>query len=260
MRTYEFEFKTAINFSLPVINHNFVLKCIPQNNFSQRIYDEKIEILPASDFSFGYDSFGNKTVSGVISSPHNEFVFSVKGKAHLSKYKIMDNLDRVYLYPSKNTHLSDEMLDFCKTLAAPEDVMARAAYISEAVYNYMSYVKNTTDIETPASEAFKNKCGVCQDYAHITIALMRQAGIPARYAAGFIEGDGETHAWVEYYCNGAWYGIDPTNNNKVEYGYIKLSHGLDSSYCSVERGCFASKEGIVNQSSEITVKVGEINA
>lgn len=259
MRTYEFEFTTEIKFSLPVTNHNFVLKCMPISNVSQLIYDETLIISPSADFTLGTDSFGNKTVNGSINSPHKEFMFSVKGKAHLSKYKIMDDIDRVYLYPSKNTHMSKEMNEFFNSLDLPVTPKEKAVCISKAVYEYMSYVKGSTTVDTTASEAFALKMGVCQDYAHITTALLRKAGIPARYAAGFIEGDGETHAWVEYYCNGAWYGIDPTNNNEIEYGYIKLSHGLDSSSAGVERGCFVSNEGIVTQLSEITVKVGEIN-
>lgn len=258
MKTYDFEFTTKINFSLPVINHNFVLKCLPHNSFCQMIYDEKLVIEPEAKYTIGTDSYGNKTINGTILSEHNDFVFSVKGKACLGKYKVMEELNRVYLYPSPSTSLSESMKDFFNSLSIPEDTTNAVKYISEAVHNYMTYTKGVTDINTGAATAFDLKQGVCQDYAQITIALLRENKIPARYAAGFIEGDGETHAWVEYYVNGSWYAIDPTNNNMVDYGYIKLSHGLDSSSCSVERGCFASKEGIVNQTTDILVKVGEI--
>lgn len=257
MKTYDFEFTTRINFDLPIINHNFILKCFPGNDVCQRICDEKLTIEPSCKYSLGKDSFGNITVSGTIAEEHNDFIFSIKGKAVLSKYKIMDQLDRMYLYPSQKTIMSDEMTEFYNGITIPENTFEAAKVISDAVNEYMTYEKGMTDSETPGAEAFKWKKGVCQDYAHITIALMRKAGIPARYVAGFIEGDGETHAWVEYYADGAWYAIDPTNKNVVEYGYIKLSHGRDSYDCSVERGCFASKKGIVKQSFDILVKVGE---
>lgn len=257
MKTYNFEFTTRISFDLPIINHNFILKCFPKNYVCQRIYDEKFIIEPYCMYTIGEDSFGNKTVSGAINSEHNKFVFSIKGKAVLSKYKIMDNLDRMYLYPSQKTKMSKEMNKFFNNLSIPENTFEAANVIANSVNEYMTYEKGITNINTTAAEAFESKKGVCQDFAHITIALMRNAKIPARYVAGFIEGDGETHAWVEYYADGAWYGIDPTNNTNIEYGYIKLSNGRDSYDCSVERGCFASLEGMVTQTSDILVRVGE---
>ncbi len=258
MKTYEFEFTTDISFDLPIINQNFILRCMPQNYIFQRIFDETLTIEPCCQYSSGRDSFGNKIISGTISQEHKSFKFSVKGKASLSKYQQMEELDRLFLYPSQKTALTEEMTEFYNSLALPEDIPSAAKVIADAVYGCMSYEKGATDAETAAGEAFALKKGVCQDYAHIAIALLRRAGIPARYAAGFIEGDGETHAWVEYYSDGIWYGIDPTNQTEIDYGYIKLSHGRDSYDCSVERGCFASNEGIVTQSSQITVKVGEI--
>ena len=258
MKTYDFEFTNKINFDLPIINQNFILKCLPGNYVCQRICDEKLTVEPGCQYTVGRDSFGNKTISGTIAAEHKEFMFSIKGKAVLSRYKIMDDLDRVFLYPSQKTGLSDEMKDFYNSLEPSGDKFQAAELISDKVYEYMTYEKGATDTTTTAAEAFALKKGVCQDFAHITIALMRKAGIPARYVAGFIEGDGETHAWVEYYVDGAWYGIDPTNQTLIDYGYIKLSHGRDCYDCSVERGCFASDEGIVTQISDILVKAGEI--
>lgn len=258
MKTYNFEFTTKIDFDLPIINHNFILKCLPENQIFQRIYDEKITIEPECKYTIGHDSFGNATISGAINREHNSFLFKVEGKAALSKYRLQDKLDRLFLYPSQRTQPSEELQEFYKGIAITDDICQTAKNISDAVYNYMTYEKGVTDNETTAAEAFKLKKGVCQDYAHIAITLLRIAGIPARYAAGFIEGDGETHAWVEYYADGSWYAIDPTNQYVIDYGYIKLSHGRDSYDCSVERGCFASKKGIVSQSLDILVKVGEI--
>ncbi len=257
MKTYEFEFTTEFLFDKPIINHNFILKCMPKNNGCQRIFDEKLTILPSCRYSYGEDSFGNITVSATLPHEHSAFSFSVKGKACLGRYKILEYLDTIYLYPSPKTKLSPEMESFLEGLKL-EDTADIPWAVSEAVADYMTYEKGVTDAETTAEEAFALKKGVCQDYAQITAALLRKASIPARYAAGFIEGDGETHAWVEYYKDGAWYGVDPTNRKTTDYGYIKLGHGRDASDCSVERGCFASNMGFVNQETNISVKVSEI--
>lgn len=78
--------------------------------------------------------------------------------------------------------------------------------------------------------------GVCQDYAHIYITLLRMAGIPARYVCGLIIGEGASHAWVEALCDGRWLAFDPTNDCLVLDNYIKLGHGRDSADCAINRG------------------------
>ena len=102
----------------------------------------------------------------------------------------------------------------------------------------LSYEKGVTTFQTTAEEAMKLKKGVCQDYAHILIACLRQLGIPARYVCGLLLGEGATHAWVEVYDGEAWCGLDPTNRQIIEYGYLKIAHGRDAADCPVNRGVF----------------------
>ena len=93
---------------------------------------------------------------------------------------------------------------------------------------------------------------MCQDYTHIMLGLCRQLGIPARYVAGFMIGEGATHAWLEVYARGHWIGIDPTNNRIVDDMYIKMSEGRDASDCIVDKGLFF---GNVQQKQSVFVKV-----
>lgn len=119
----------------------------------------------------------------------------------------------------------------------------------------MCYSPGSTQIDTTAIEVFQQRKGVCQDYAHILIAMCRACGIPARYVNGFMQGVGVTHAWVEVLVNGEWRGIDPTNNRLIEYGYIKLAHGRDAMDCRVNRGVFT---GNATEQTEIRVIVEEL--
>ena len=102
----------------------------------------------------------------------------------------------------------------------------------------MTYRPGATTVRTTAEEALSEGMGVCQDYAHIMIALLRLLGIPARYAAGMMEGEGESHGWAEVNCRGYWYGFDPANNLLVNDRYIKISHGRDAGDCRICRGVF----------------------
>lgn len=90
-----------------------------------------------------------------------------------------------------------------------------------AVYTHFKYVTGSTQIHATAEEALKLGEGVCQDYAHIMLSLLRIEGIPCRYVVGIMQGEGASHAWTEVLCNGYWYGFDPTNNKLVDDEYIK---------------------------------------
>ena len=118
----------------------------------------------------------------------------------------------------------------------------------------LSYEKGVTTFQTTAEEAMKLKKGVCQDYAHILIALLRMMKIPARYVVGMMIGEGFSHAWVEMEADGRWYGLDPTNDVLVGENYIKISHGRDYNDCIVNKGVFT---GMASQKQDISVIVCE---
>ncbi len=132
----------------------------------------------------------------------------------------------------------------------------KALYIMHRLHSDMKYKSGVTDLYTTAEEAFRMKKGVCQDYAHIYIALAKLAGIPARYVAGLMIGEGMSHAWVEVLCKGKWIGIDPTNNLLVDDNYIKLGHGRDAFDCQINLGIM---HGGGKQRQRIEVLVDVIN-
>ena len=96
--------------------------------------------------------------------------------------------------------------------------------LTDFVYRNFKYIKGITTVETTIEEVWVLKAGVCQDFAHILIVMLRMLGVPARYVSGYIcpnkngmRGEGATHAWVEVYIPFyGWLGLDPTNNCIVE--------------------------------------------
>ena len=133
--------------------------------------------------------------------------------------------------------------------------MERAVCAMHYLYAHFRYASGVTDIRTTAEEAIALGEGVCQDYAHIMIAVMRRLGIPARYVNGLMIGEGATHAWAELYLDGVWRGFDPTHNRFVDDVYIKLAHGRDYRDCILERGTFW---GNAVQKQKIYVSVEDI--
>ena len=102
----------------------------------------------------------------------------------------------------------------------------------------MTYQTGVTNVRTTAGEAAQNKTGVCQDYAHIFLALCRMMKIPARYVSGLPVGEGASHAWVEIWFDGKWHGYDPTRNCHVDETYLRFCTGRDFHDCPIEAGVF----------------------
>ncbi len=255
MRIFFYSYQTIIHFGSPVNSHFFRLRCMPCVNACQQADKREIFIHPADYVTYGVDAWGNPIQYGSRMEPHDSFVFVSGGEARLTSYRIpADRFGEVFKVPSALTVMSPSMKAFIEEIEEKKPLEC-ALRLSDKIYSYMSYMPGSTQMQTSAMEAFRQQKGVCQDYAHILIALCRAKGISARYVNGFMTGIGATHAWVEVLDDGNWWGVDPTNNRLIECGYIKLSHGRDAIDCPVNRGVFT---GITKQQTEIRVIVEEI--
>ncbi|MDR1814952.1 MAG: transglutaminase family protein [Tannerella sp.] len=260
MKRLKYFFKTRVSFSSEVSNHSFQLRCMPQENDCQTFTFEKCRVRPYCLLSRSEDCFGNIIHSGIITEPHDLFEYESLGEVILTdRYLLNEPLNRIYFYPSELTSIDGWLLELLhQTLPSANKISIeeKVSTLSEKVHLSLLYSPSYTNINTTAAEALALGRGVCQDYSHILIALCRASGIAARYVAGFYEGENYTHAWVEYYddnnSKGVWRAIDPTNNRRIESGYIKVSHGRDYNDCSIERGIFT---GIVQQQMTVELEV-----
>jgi transglutaminase-like putative cysteine protease len=246
-------------FSDKVRRHQFTLRMIPQTDERQQITECRVLIRPECDVSEDIDAYGNKYVYGVIEAEHTDFQVEISGTAQVdsSRHERASGEEQIYRYPSKYTKPGETITDYYNR-HKKDDADSDADYarqLMHEIYRDMKYQKGVTGIETTAEQALCAGAGVCQDYAHIMIALLRMAGIPARYAVGMMKGEGFSHAWVEAAVSGSWVGYDPTNDNLVDDTYIRISHGRDYQDCIVNRGCFS---GCVTQEQKISVVVSEV--
>lgn len=254
-KKYLYSYQTIMRFTSAVKHHFFKLRTIPCENCCQQIETKNFCVNPNSSFTYGEDIWGNRIQYGSILDNHDYFVFVSSGIISLSPYFITDDRDTtIYTIHSPLTAFSEEMRPLISSLDGL-GVMDTMKELSQRVFDYMRYQPRVTQYNTSASEAFAMREGVCQDYSHILISLGRKLSIPCRYVNGLLTGLGETHAWVEFYHNGGWYGIDSTNNKLIEYGYIKIAHGRDAADCPVNRGIFT---GSTTQQNSIRVIVEEI--
>lgn len=235
MKRYLYCYETVITFSVPVINHSLLLRCQPALGAYMNMEEEHLVIPPEFKVRRGTDQLGNRIVYGGERDPHSSLVYVSTGILSMSPYRVAAR-ENITLY-KQATRLT--FLEASEQRKEKRDMLTAAEAICHEVYGMMRYVPLVTSMNTTAVEVLATKQGVCQDYAHLMIAFCRQQGIAARYVCGFMEGTGETHAWVEVYDGYVWIGFDPTHDRRIEYGYVKLAHGRDASDCPVSRGLYA---------------------
>lgn len=263
MKKLRFEYSMELKLSSPVNSHYFALRCVPGDSLRQKITLEKCLVTPADYTSASSDGFGNLKISGCCRAPHDTFGYCIAGTAE-TKGMIVQKcpLHPMYRYPSQYTQFEPEIAEFAEKIktecrkGALETTMEKAVCAMDYLYTHFEYVPGVTDVKTTAAGALRLGRGVCQNYAHIMTAVMRYMGIPARYVNGLMIGEGATHAWVEIYTDGGWYGLDPTNDLHIDDYYIKLAHGRDYGDCVVDRGIFL---GNAAQEQKIYVNVEEIS-
>ena len=259
MRKYIYNYQTIIHFDGKVAHHSFLLRCMPCVNACQQVGGRDLFLYPSVPPISGADAWRNPLQYGTIGPEHDSFVFVSSGEARLQPYRIpleQPFYRHLFAVESAQTLLSDPMKAFLAEKRGGLEGFALAQALAAEVYATMRYTPGSTTLATTASQAFGQRQGVCQDYAHLLIALCRAAGIPARYANGFMTGLGTTHAWVEVLDGEVWRGLDPTNNvTEMEFGYIKIAHGRDAADCPVNRGIFT---GTARQQTEVRTIVEEI--
>lgn len=142
-----------------------------------------------------------------------------------------------YLVPTARTSMWPSVLEELRELVtSQEHVSSVVETVMSWVRDRVAYVKGSTLVSSTAQEVWEQRQGVCQDLTHVTIALLRSVGIPARYVSGYLHSNeaagigekvvGESHAWVEYF-SGDWVGVDPTNGGAIGLHHVVVAKGRE---------------------------------
>lgn len=266
MPTYNIRHITEYLYDAPVVDSINQVKIYPFHGNDQNVIQQEVLITGDPTLSFFIDYWGNRVGVFTITEPH----YSVKIDSRITVHteapsmRLMKPLPEIirldYSTPFTITsgHIIDDIL-----AQAPANVHKRTLveWCSQYVYQHFRYEKGVTTIETTIDEILTHRSGVCQDFAHLLLHLLRTLGIASRYVSGYIcpnrngmRGQGATHAWVEAWMDEyGWYGIDPTNNMWVTDTHVKLAVGRHFNDCSPVKGAF---KGIANQSMNVYVSVG----
>jgi transglutaminase-like putative cysteine protease len=278
MPAYKINHITRYTYTSPVIDCTNQIMLYPVMDERLVVHKHHINISHNPEVEIFYDYFGNKVGAFSIIKPHTELYIESTAEVTTNHVLVpMDEMSAEEQWKHWQDRKNDpQYIDYLKQEAfiSSEDVMEvlrhianldekplkNALVLSEYVYDNFTYQQGVTNIETPMEEIWQHKTGVCQDFAHILLVMLRIYGIPARYVSGYIcpketgvRGEGATHAWVEAYIPFyGWLGLDPTNNCIVTDGHVRMAVGRNFTDCTPVKGTY---KGSGEHTLEVTVHI-----
>jgi transglutaminase-like putative cysteine protease len=283
--TYLIRHVTSFSYQPAVGESVMEVRLQPRSDTRQRCLTSSLEVNPRANITIYRDFFGNAVHHFDIPGKH-EFI-EVVSEATVDMFPRLDieNL-RQSTWEELDEHVSHgdywEML-LPSQYARPTEMLQRLRHelhlerrgeplsllkvLNTSIYESFEYVPNSTRVDSPIDDALRSRQGVCQDFAHIMIALVRKLRIPCRYVSGYLyHGDksndrspaGASHAWVEAYLGEAgWVEFDPTNNLLGCERHIRVAVGRDYADVPPTRGVH---RGEAESELRVRVTVSQVDA
>ncbi|TAG12607.1 MAG: transglutaminase family protein [Sphingobacteriia bacterium] len=276
MAVFKIHHITKYEYNQPVKESVNEIKIYPANSATQQVLEHHLQITGNPEVLLFTDYWGNKVGNFNLLRPHKELLIESKLLIQTAaedlpslpvipiREAVFDPLDlQLLVYVQSGKIIAQSFIDAVieKIYDPKKSIVDIAFECSGYVFENFSYIKGITTIETTVDEIIEHQSGVCQDFAHLLLVLLRTMRIPARYVSGYIcpnkngmRGEGATHAWVEFYIpEYGWVGIDPTNNVWVSGHHVKLSVGRGFIDCTPAKGTF---KGPAQQFLSVYVSVG----
>lgn len=231
-------------------------RLIPRTLPGQHVLESRIVVEPEpAVLNQRKDYFGNDVSSFAIFRNHDRFTTTATGVVEVdpppdvvsdlpwekARDLIAAHADDEclaayeYVFDSPYVTASPELAEYASRTFKPGRPLADAALeLSHRIYEEFTYLPKSTTIDMPLLEIFRNRAGVCQDFSHIMIGVLRALHLPARYISGYLrsgdlyQGAEASHAWVSVFVPGTgWLNYDPTNDMMPRDGHVTLAWGRD---------------------------------
>lgn len=253
------------------------IKIFPIVSADQEVLQSELRITGNPEVNYFFDYWDNKTGNFNLFPPHKELKIDSRLVVRTNQgpdlninfisvfnemwNEVNGNLKLVELSRPDFIRSQDQINEIAQLIYSQDHAVAvTIKNCCEYIFSKFNYIKGITTVETTIDEILEKRAGVCQDFAHVMLQVLRTLNIPSRYVSGYIcpnksglRGEGATHAWVEAWIpHNGWAGIDPTNNVWVTNTHVKLATGRNFSDCSPVKGSF---RGPANQHLTVFVSV-----
>jgi transglutaminase-like putative cysteine protease len=283
--TFDLTHKTTYEYSEAVTNSQHAARMEPKSLAWQHRGECRLEIKPEPTLrKLRTDYFGNRVCFFSIQEVHQQLEVTARTRVTVTATtppvpalsppwekvaamfsdpvspEVLEPYQFVFNSPLLRT--SPELADYGRpSFAAGVPLLVGALDLMSRIHKDFKYDPTATTVATPLGEVMEQRCGVCQDFAHIAIAVLRSLGMPARYVSGYLRthappgkekliGADATHAWFSVYCPSVgWVDLDPTNNVAPGEEHITVAYGRDFQDVS-------PLHGILTGGGQHVVKVG----
>lgn len=266
--TYALRHVTRFRYTAPIRESVMEVRKKPLSEGFQRCLQFGLRLTPGARPKSYQDHMGNTVHHFNIPQPHQELVVLAESQVFLEEpppfplalpTEAWDHVDFLatrdleaweFVAPSRFTESTPLLEALADELGAVrrDDPFTVVQQVNERLYDCFEYRPRSTRVDSPIDEALKARAGVCQDFAHIMLALLRRLGIPSRYVSGYLyhrreDGDRSeedaSHAWVEAFLPGlGWVGFDPTNRLLARERHIRAAVGRDYADVPPTKGVF----------------------
>jgi transglutaminase-like putative cysteine protease len=260
---FDISHRTHYRYTSAVVQSLHLVHMSPRNLPGQTVRHHSLLVEPApASRQDGIDAFGNFAVVLGIEAPHKEFVLLARSTVEklapaemdLAATTPWDRLDDTllaavgdrdvdvlfYRCASRLTGASLEIADYAEQSFTPDrPVLDAAMDLVMRIYDDFTFDPHATDVSTPLTQVFRDKRGVCQDFAHAALACFRALRVPARYVSGYLhtrpppgrpklQGADASHAWISVWSpEYGWVDMDPTNGIVVRDEHVTVAVGRD---------------------------------
>jgi transglutaminase-like putative cysteine protease len=251
---FSIHYVTRYDYSAPVTDNLNALRVRPTTTATQRCDEFIVRIDPETRLGRHSDYFGTEVIEFGISTPHSALEIDVRARvvtsdppdppdppwAALAAPQYLEAAGEFLLanIPEPPNGALDELWE----ASAQASPLATAQALCELIPERFEYVRGVTYVGSTVADLLAAGGGVCQDFVHLGLILLRRHGIASRYVSGYLfaappDGGGDsvevdTHAWFELLLpdggergEPVWVGLDPTNRSRADERYVKIGHG-----------------------------------
>ena len=265
---YIIRHQTRFRYAAPA--HESVIECRmrPAGEGLQRCLQFELDVQPAARVFAFRDFAGNWVHHFNLPRAHTELLVAARSQVEVEvpptppsalPHDAWHTIDEWnshdqhwdFVQPSQFAVWSPTLLHFEHSIGLEDrqlDPLTTARGIMNAIHGVFEYVPKSTRVDSPIEDALTTRRGVCQDFAHVMLALLRRRGLPSRYVSGYVapgktddatRGASATHAWVEVLLPElGWLGLDPTHNVDAGIRHVRVAVGRDYADVPPTRGTF----------------------
>ena len=255
---------TGYAYQSPVTASYNEARLTPRSDTRQNVILNRVETIPATRSYRYIDYWGTAVTAFDLHAPHTDLTVTSSSVVEtepsepaemdvswsdLQSEAVIDRFDEL-LRPTEQTPASKRVTSVSKKIVKSHEPQEAVVAAAKWVRSELDYLPGTTSVHSSGLDALNEGKGVCQDFVHLSLMMLRSMGIPARYVSGYLHPkrnaivgdtvDGRSHAWIQAWTDG-WWNYDPTNDTEITEQYVSVGVGRDYTDVSPLKGIYSGQ-------------------